>query len=69
MNTDTLANDLTKETRLSMAAAARRVGSLRGDRPTSPFTVVRWITKGALLPRRIAAAPRRPKVWRQLDHD
>jgi hypothetical protein len=40
----------TNERRLGMAAAARWVGALRGERPTSPYTVVRWITVGALLP-------------------
>jgi hypothetical protein len=42
--------DLTSETPLSLAAAARRIPPLRGTRPVHPATVLRWVLDGTRLP-------------------
>src|SRR5262249_45716324 len=38
------------ETVLSVTQAARRCGRFRGDRPTHPSTITRWILAGAKTP-------------------
>jgi hypothetical protein len=52
--------------KISFAEAARSLPSLRGNRPVSPQTLMRWASKGALMPdgtRLRLAAWRYGRAW------